>query len=707
MPCPFQWLVITDGTLSDAGIRNQVDLLSPEGFCVLADGDWRPAITEPKGGGVWRDSQLAEGRRPADFKAQNVTESMTLTVSALDQDALIRDTQNLRRLLNKARTYGTTAWQDEPVWIEAKSPGESEIRYAIIWDYRTPNDGNPYEQPFFQLVARAGMDDFILTLEREPYWRADEPKAGNEVAIGVTQTYNGITLGNVDDTGTADPTTDEEVYVANKQNVANITNIHYWDSNANAWSANLMGVGLPFAMLPNPVLAADVVIFGINTAIADSGPFSSLVFDIGTAMTNVTGTQWKFSFGGPDPTVNWNNLTVQDNTNQDGAGGGLPFDTLGVNSVHWAQHSAWVVQNPQVGAGPALGVTGYWVALDIITVGGGDTPPSQRNRDIYSITWPYIEADPVDVNGVLQIGGDVPALAKIRSIYQGLSDGDDHSDVVVGLRSTSRGTDFAAYINLSSEQNHAGITIAVVAGGAINARLEAPTGLTFFYGPAGISAMQERARITFTGALSQEYYGTYHVYLRGKRTGGSSTDFQIRLLYKFGPTQYSPTITSIPTTNDFRIFDMGKVTLGGDIMDAAVDVFTSPYILVEIYSVNGAPGDLWLYDLILIPTDEFATHCIFPGGTDERIQYGRMLDIDSVYTKRTKRALLREYSDNDVTEFWIPIQTSPTILQHNATQRLWFLFFGPSFTLPLGVMEASYTILLEDIQRYLSMRGSR
>jgi len=155
------------------------------------------------------------------------------------------------------------------------------------------------------------------------------------------------------------------------------------------------------------------------------------------------------------------------------------------------------------------------------------------------------------------------------------------------------------------------------------------------------------------------------------------------------------------------MYDMGTVTLGGDNMDASADVFTSPYILVQIYSVNAAPGDLWLYDLILIPTDEFATHCIFPGGTDERLQYGRLLDIDSVYTKRTKRALLREYSDDDVTEFWIPIQTSPVILQQNATQRLWFLFFGPSFTISLGTLESSYSILLENIQRYASMRGDR
>jgi len=153
----------------------------------LEDGDWRPAITQPKGGGTWRDSALADGRRPADFKAGNVVEQMTLTVTALDQDQLIRDTQELRRLLNKARTYGTTDWQTEPVWIEAQGNGESNIRYAIVWDWQTPNDGNPYEEPFWQRLAGAGMDDFTLTLEREPYWRADVPGESTCVEVSGTQ----------------------------------------------------------------------------------------------------------------------------------------------------------------------------------------------------------------------------------------------------------------------------------------------------------------------------------------------------------------------------------------------------------------------------------------------------------------------------------------------------------------------------------------
>jgi hypothetical protein len=189
MPCPFQWLVITDGTVNGAGLRNQVDLLSPTGFCLLEDGGWNPSITEPKGGGAWRDSSLDDGRRPTLFRDQNTIQALTLEVSSLDQDGLIRDTQELRRLLRKAREYDTSRAQNEPVWIERQAPGASETEYAQIFDWRTPNDGNPFEEPFWQKVAKAGMDDFILSLEISPYWMGNIPGESTCVETQAQQTW--------------------------------------------------------------------------------------------------------------------------------------------------------------------------------------------------------------------------------------------------------------------------------------------------------------------------------------------------------------------------------------------------------------------------------------------------------------------------------------------------------------------------------------
>jgi hypothetical protein len=71
MACdPFRILKITDGTVSDAGIRNEVNLLAEtSGFCLT---EWEPAIADLKGGGVWSDSPISDGRRLRFAKAENV-----------------------------------------------------------------------------------------------------------------------------------------------------------------------------------------------------------------------------------------------------------------------------------------------------------------------------------------------------------------------------------------------------------------------------------------------------------------------------------------------------------------------------------------------------------------------------------------------------------------------------------------------------------
>ena len=188
MACvPFRTLVLTDGTTDDAGIRREVDLLNEfSGFCLVS---WAPAITAPKGGGVWADSALASGRRLKLARMENVIETFTLEVRNFNADALIKNTQELRRLLEKARTYWTTDWQSEKVWLEAVGIGETNMRYSLVMDWRTPQDGDPYAQPFWQTVARAGMDDFDLVVEREPFWSADEPGTGTCVEISAVEDY--------------------------------------------------------------------------------------------------------------------------------------------------------------------------------------------------------------------------------------------------------------------------------------------------------------------------------------------------------------------------------------------------------------------------------------------------------------------------------------------------------------------------------------
>ncbi|MGD8499015.1 MAG: hypothetical protein PVJ86_00115, partial [Phycisphaerales bacterium] len=173
---PFQRLEISDGTTT-------VSLLSPESGFYLRS--WNPVISEAKAGGVWKDSQLADGRKLGLRKRANTIDNLALDIRDWTPDDLIRDTQNLRRLLEKACYYRTSKWQDEPVWIVRQGTYESAPTYSLIEDYRTPQDGNPHGSDTFwnRVWRKVSFPVFNLILEHEPWWRGNPPGVGTCVQI--------------------------------------------------------------------------------------------------------------------------------------------------------------------------------------------------------------------------------------------------------------------------------------------------------------------------------------------------------------------------------------------------------------------------------------------------------------------------------------------------------------------------------------------
>lgn len=491
-------------------------------------------------------------------------------------------------------------------------------------------------------------------------------------------------------------------YIANKRNMANITNVHYFDSAAGAWSANLMAAALPFAMLPNPVAAGDVVVFGIDTSLVDSGPFCSLVFDIGVAMANVTTAVWRYSTAGADPTVNWLAIpTLQDNTNADGDMTGQIFDTVGINSVHWSQPSAWTVQNPTVGA-VALGITGYWVCVHI-TVVGAATPPIQQNRDIYSITWPYIEVQ------LGEVGGDIPALLQMKLRGQSQNAAGSTLNVqqtfMVGLRSLNRGSNFTAYINLADEQNPIGITVVLGGFTVFSTDVTTPTGRVALFSPVGAIASAMRVRVTFSDALAQEYSGIYRCYVRVDETAGVA-DYNISLGARnpSGGSNYWQTSEVLYDYAALGLLDLGMVTLPGV---GGFDADEVGGFMLELYSDSTAAGSVEFMDLILIPIDEWAGHFVEIGTNPRFTSKDYYLLIDSVaHPKRNIRCALFESATDLFESPQMTIAADKAILQANAAQRLWFVASATNGDVT-AVHEFAATIQAYKNQRYFSMRGGR
>lgn len=837
MACaPLAVLRIETLETDDDGVERVVgvDLLnSRSGFCCS---EWFPAVAEPKAGGVWQDSPLAAGRRQVMRSFGNVIETFALQVRSWSPNDLVRDTQELRRLLEKAAHYWTTGWQGEPVWIVARGHLETNSRYAIVHDYRTPHDGFPYGEPFWSALAQAAFEDFELVLERG-HWTSERPGTGacveasgqqeweiekvlnpgfelagggpptflnwtdvlvgagtvnDDVAIfhggahscridttalgdtgthiyqdstvtpGVTYPFtfwcrgsgvkdgryrvydvtNGAdivpitTTGNIaaawvqisapfvapagclivriyfygassvaadsawyDDISLAvtlsfgrAATCLDEVYVANKQNVAQLT--HVFVDDGGAFGPNLLGAATPFNLFPAVPAIGDILYCGIDTTVADSGPFCSLVFDIGTAQVDLT-IERQYWNG------LWWMLTVQDNTDAAGAMTGQAFDTAGVGSIHWEQPSDWVTTTVN-------GVTGYWVRMRVSAVGGAPAPPTQQNRDVYTVTWGHftVAAD--------QVGGDIAALARaictMRADSVGAAPILRFNSMVAGLRSTARGENFTAFLNIAGEQNPPGVN-SVPFGVGFSNNLNAAAGRATTVTLVG--GASDTVGVHFDHTIVQQYYGKYHAYVRAKQTGGAAGDIEVEIRIYPGGTGWSSFTSErariVSTAVDPTVVDLGELELPGT-GASPDDVYNAVALYIEFYNTSGGNIDVTAYDLILMPVDEWAATLEDQSDTYFWVQHGATgrtsLDVDSVsYPRHRLDATLRRVATDYVLFKYQDISAGEMIWQANSEQRLWILTM--TRVTSESEVEGGYSYQLYGNQRYLSMRGGR
>ena len=168
----FETLQITDGA-------TEVSLLKGEdGYYIFS---WLPAIAQYKGGGTWQSSPFVDGRRLVQTQWDNAIETFDIMAAAAQQDELIQFTQELRRLLEKATEYWVSDYQTDPVYLIAQASCETNTRYAIIKSWSTPNDGNPFSQPFMSAGGSA-MTDITLNIERG-HWQSTPLGTGECVKI--------------------------------------------------------------------------------------------------------------------------------------------------------------------------------------------------------------------------------------------------------------------------------------------------------------------------------------------------------------------------------------------------------------------------------------------------------------------------------------------------------------------------------------------
>ncbi len=967
-------LRITDGT-------NHIDFVQgaeAQGFFLE---EWTPAIAGYKGGGTYKDSPMADGKRLTQRVFDNATEVFTVKARHSNQDTLIRETQDLRRLLEKAADYWCSDWQDEPVWLEAKGRNETNTRYAIVMSGKMETDDNPYSGAFFQRLCKAAMDGLTIAVERghwqnhppteyecqeiaayqnwspdnwavrdnapttivydiirlangyllacetniiyrstdngvtwptatvsptgiiycmaqaldgdifaasaDGIWRSQdngdnwasmtaarnthgpntlivdengvlwlvdegsgiyssnddganwtaritglaEPTSCMSIFRGSTAYYLGIyslgphsialcpnplttawtlcntylqglkvysfyepgdgyiyagcnslilrnliasdpttsiewatsstgftaeiwdffqdILGTYYATGSANilesqdmivwasrsigaatlfytlnssvagtylyagengdiwvkrllplsmgietPTCNDQIYTANKHNQANITHIKVFDATgAGSYTTIFSPVPtvLPWNLLaPGPEIG-DITYFGCDTTVTDSGPFSSLVLDIGTAGTGYT-IVWKYCTNPAGPV--FSTLTVQDNT----VNTGIVFGNTGVNSVHWRQPSNWVI-------GAVDGVTGYWISAEVTAIPAALTIPTQQNRYIYSVVWPFVEIDELD------IVGDIPAGIKMENQIQSDKSGPGagttpaaitnlpnlyDNRLICGLRTYNRGITFSAFLNCSNEQNPAGVTCSAgtnttfLVVGTDATIVRAVTGVCTLYNPTALETMANRTTFVLSTSVARDYYGTFHCFLRCQQTFGTPGDIGIRLVINTGSggVTYTGETKYLTTLNDNQLIDFGQINIPASSVLKYTEIGDQAQISIQASAASGTPN-LYMYDLILIPTDEWAGDFVDGANTtDSTLENGKYLEVDSIsYPKYDRRSIIKNVGSDFVSTIWENISSGPAMLQANKKQRLWFL--SARYYMSLGTMTSA------------------
>ncbi len=489
-----------------------------------------------------------------------------------------------------------------------------------------------------------------------------------------------------------------EVYIANKQNISNITDIKI--DNGGVFTDIFPIAAFPQALFPAVAAVNDALYIGSNTSVINTGPFVSVAVDLLTVASSTT----TFTL-----TIEYYNgafvaLTTHDNTST-----GNPLTLGGVNSIHWEAPSDWTTVAVD-------GVTGFWIRIRLSALSGTFTSPSQQNRDIYSILLPYANI------AIAQVAGEIPALLQKKLQNQSDEDGRSGSGpdlwenrIICGLRSVSRGTNFQIYLNCSDEQNPDGVVVTTGAATVTFATdVLAPSGRHAIFNPAGVTATATLLTFNLNSTIARDFYGKYHAFLR-VQNDGNITDFNIQLQFVSGSGGITFTTVSkqVQTNDFFELLDFGQVQLPVGGTFKTTDLGDVTEIRIQSDAASGTPN-LIMYDLILMPVDEWSIDSVDFANTADSIigrnnDLSKLLDIDSITNPLINiQSLVRLVGSEQITSIYDPISPGPAILQANAQQRLWFL---AAQTDQIGIQtawiappEIAHSIQLFKNERYLTMK---
>lgn len=585
--------------------------------------------------------------------------------------------------------------------------GRPRLTQTISWPCELFALGEPYSSVNLALLIQEAIDqagwehggEIVLFVGNSVVG------VGRQIASVDSATYPGPYLDviyTLDGEDVAPTCEEQRVYTINHWQKAQISHVYLYDSGF--FSGNLVGAVMPQPLLPSPasIGANDALYIGIDTTILDSGPFCSLVFNLDPAGSDYTAT-WEYWNGA------WVALSVQDNTNADGAMTGTELDTAGVHSVHWEIPANWVTT-------VVNGITGYWVRLRVTAVGGAPAEPYQVGSDIYTLTEPWVACSAYDVRG------NMTALA--RWLHRSQS---DHDDSAVPTLATSclyagvklgNDSDFCAFLNCADRQTPVGVSCTAMGAAAFATDPRAPAGrwMSLAFAPAALTLM---ARYSFAQEVVASYVGEYRALVRAYYSAGVPPQFTLVINMPYETGRYGPGAVEGAAGTYDRLADLGRVVIPGPSYMTEQDERIG--MLLDLYVYGDGAQTVTVSDLILLPAD-----VAFYGFENTRIGArslmvdsavlpfvlrGGVLDVDSIsMPKNRRRALARRHYNDRVYASSPWGGTSPLWVDNVQTTRLWVLYHDSGYAAGVRVSVAeieaanSHTAFLQ--RRYQDMRGA-
>lgn len=376
------------------------------------------------------------------------------------------------------------------------------------------------------------------------------------------------------------------------------------------------------------------------------------------------------------------------------------------------------------------GKAGYYLRLSISDA-TLDSNIYQLHRHPYTCSWANIVLPKDQATDIVK-----KIIARMRVLAKST---EDMARLIVGTRSMARGSNFSAYINMSTQNLPSGIKFsynATYGGTQRHPRYPGHYAIAVTLPTSSLSDV-EMCKLKIERAVANEYIGRYRAFVRAEVTGGSSyaSACMMRLLVSQEITLESTTYT-VPTTSTYDvtladtyagvtpeysmvgIYDMGTLEVPFFQRSDAENI--GPIYLSVIMNKDATAGTVTvvLKDLILMPIDEFFADITSPyvmeGRTSKRllvaVRDSSLYELDSVSMPWFgTRAIINSLTTKEYTATPLYSYTSSDFeLRIDDHIAIWFLAFGKDSSGPAVlncVPWQTTSPLVFGIKTYGNLRG--